>query len=109
VYLGVVSDGRDSENPYATVFNHGDRQIPFAEVTDGLANTIVVVEANDDQAVIWTEPKDWQYNPQQPKRGLGKMRPSGFLALMGDGSVRMISSDTDDQVLRHLFERNDGQ
>lgn len=109
VYLAVTSDASDPKNPYPTVFNHHDHPIRFHDVPDGLANTAMIVEADDDQAVVWTEPKDWLYDPSNPKRGLGKMRRGNVMTLMADGSVRLISTNVDEQVLREYFQRNDHQ
>lgn len=92
---------------YPTIFNFDDHPITMDDVPDGLSNTAMIVEADDDQAVTWTEPKDWTYDPANPRRGLGKMRGGQFMALMADGSVRMISAKTDDATLRAVFVRND--
>ena len=56
-YLAPVGPG--------TLFE-GDKGRSMKEVRDGAANTIMLVEANDDQAVIWTKPDDWRYDPQKP-------------------------------------------
>ena len=48
----------------------------------------MVVEADDDHAVIWTRPEDWQFDPEHPMAGLGHAHPDGFNAAFADGSVR---------------------
>ena len=46
--------------------------ISFSDITDGLSNTILIVEADPSEAVIWTDPAgDYRYDPADPKRGLG--------------------------------------
>ena len=58
-------------------------------VTDGLSNTILVVDADDDFATEWTRPVDLNVNAQNPALGLTNSNPAGFMALFGDGSVKV--------------------
>jgi len=74
-----------------------------AEVTDGLSNTIVVVEADDDRAVEWTKPEDWEFDATRPLAGLGHAHPAGFGAAFGDGSVRFLSSSIDATLFHALL------
>jgi hypothetical protein len=83
--------------------------LPLASTTDGLSNTIMVVEAAPEEAVIWTRPDDWAFDPLLPKAGLIGHRERGFQALFGDGSVRVMPGSVSDETLRRLFNRHDGQ
>jgi prepilin-type processing-associated H-X9-DG protein len=76
---------------------------PVNAYKDGMANTIMVVEADDDHAVIWTKPGDWQFDPQKPMAGLGRAHPGGFNALFTDGSVRLIASSIDLKTFRSML------
>jgi hypothetical protein len=87
----------------------GFDRLSFADITDGTSNTIAVVEADLDQAVIWTKPADWELDVTNPHRGLGGLRPQGFLGLRVDASVTFISNSLDDTNMRRLFCRNDGE
>jgi len=78
-------------------------------ITDGSASTIMALEVNDEAAVIWTKPEDWQYDPDRPLAGLGKAHPGGFLALFADGSVRFLAGSIDLDVLRKLLTMADGK
>lgn len=81
----------------------------LAECTDGLSNTIVMVEADADQAVEWTRPADLETSSENPLQGLGGLRPNGFNALFGDGSVQFIASSIDADILRALFSAQGGE
>jgi hypothetical protein len=87
---------------------------------DGLANTLLVVEAGT--AVPWSKPVDLAYAPDQPLPPLGGAftksvyflgyevrRKAGFNACFGDGTVRFISSSTDEGPIRALITRNGGE
>ncbi len=127
VYLGVVYP-EDSEmdsvleekafQPYlkGTAFDSGPRRrrpgmatAKLADFVDGTSNTICVVEANADPAVIWTKPDDWELNLASPRQGLDQLRPGGFLALFADASVRFIPSQVTDNDVRRLMSRLDGE
>ena len=73
-------------------------------VTDGLSNTILLVEARRD--IPWTKPEDIPVpnlveGPMDaPIPPLGGLTPGGFCAAFADGAVRFISSRVDPSVLR---------
>jgi len=92
-YLAVTGEG--------TMFE-GTEGRRIADVTDGTSNTIMVVEVNPEEAVIWTKPDDWQLDPERPLAGLGNAHPGGFVAGFGDGSVRTIPADVDANVFKAL-------
>jgi hypothetical protein len=75
-----------------TVFGRGDKKLTLGDVAnaDGTSNTIAVVEADDDQAVIWTKPDDLTIDKAKPRQGLGSRYDGSFLALFLDGSVSAI-------------------
>ncbi|MGO9115165.1 MAG: DUF1559 domain-containing protein [Thermoguttaceae bacterium] len=86
---GLMFDGEKGRTP--------------ADITDGLSVTIMVVEADDDHAVTWTKPEDWQFDPEHPMAGLGHAHPGGFNAVLADGSVHFFSSSIDPKVFRSLL------
>lgn len=92
----------------AALFN-GPQAPRFRDITDGTSNTIAVVEANRERAVIWTKPDDIEIDPQKPLAGLKGAHPGGFQALFCDGSARFISESVDPEMLRRLFDPKDGK
>jgi hypothetical protein len=86
----------------------GPKGLKISEITDGTANTIMLVEAADDRAVIWTKPDDLTIDPKQPLRGLGLKYNDAFLAALCDGSVRIIPKTIDANVLKAAFTPRGG-
>jgi hypothetical protein len=101
LYLAVTGPG--------TAFGDGTTPTTIRDISDGLSNTIMLVEANPDQAVIWTKPDDWQFDPDDPRRGLGESRPGGFLAALCDGAMQFIGDDVDPDVVRAMMTRDGGE
>lgn len=93
-YLAPIAKGTLWENPA------GSR---LRDVIDGSSNTILLVEAPADNAVIWTKPEDLPIDLKDPRKHLKSVRPGGFQALFGDGSVIFISDSLDVDILRGLF------
>jgi hypothetical protein len=92
----------------ATMFPGRD-PVRIRDVTDGTSNTLLVVEANDANAVIWTRPDDLKVDPKQPLAGLAGQPSKGFQALFADGSVRYLPETIDPKNLAALFTRNGGE
>ena len=88
---------------------------------DGTSNTILFVEAK--QQVPWSKPADIPYGPGIPLPSLGQNYPRRgdwpfccpvpgrpiFHVCMVDGTVRVMSGDISETVLRAMIVRNDGQ
>ncbi len=87
----------------------GDEGPAIGDVTDGTSNTIMVVEANPDSAVIWTQPDDLEIDLEDILAGLEGSRVGGFHALLCDGSVRFISQNIDPDTLLALFTKAGGE
>lgn len=82
------------------------RPTQFARISDGMSNTIMVVEA--EEAVPWTQPCELPYDPKKPpKIGFHWGRKANVL--MADGAVRTISRPVDPKWLHRLIQTNDGQ
>lgn len=86
-----------------------DKPTEIKDITDGTSNTIMIIEVDDDHAVPWTKPDDWQFDPQQPAKGLGQFFDGRFNAAFFDGSVHSISAAIDPKTLKALFTRAGGE
>ena len=96
-YLAVHGEGCFYEN---------DEGTKIRDITDGTSNTIMVVEAAPDRAVIWTQPEDFDVDFDDLLNGLKGARAGMFQALLADGSVRAISENINLDVLKALFTKN---
>lgn len=86
----------------------------FDEITDGTANTLLMLEAAGTE-IIWTEPRDvdavshWisvngpGTRRKQSDSMLSSWHVGGAQVAMADGSVRFISNITDPSVLKGLL------
>lgn len=92
-YVGLVGKG---------TFFEGTVGRKIIDIRDGMSNTMMLVEVDPDQAVIWTKPEDLPFDPKRPLAGLGHAHRGGFCVLFCDGSVRFIGQQTDPEVIRHL-------
>ncbi len=87
----------------------GNKGRSIREIADGTSNTIMLLEVNGDQAVIWTEPDDFEYDQETPMRNLVGPSPDGFLAAFADGSVEFIWSSIEPTVLKAFFTPDGGE
>ncbi|MBN9119140.1 MAG: DUF1559 domain-containing protein [Planctomycetes bacterium] len=98
-YRGVSGPG--------AAFESG-KKLKFTDFTDGLSNTVLVIETNE--LVPWAKPGDFPFDPKKP---LPKITPPGgrdvFQVLMGDGSVRALSTSIAEKTLKAAFTRNGGE
>jgi hypothetical protein len=92
-----------------TVF-FGRKGTPLKDITDGVSNTIMIVECDDQRAPIWTKPDDLPFDPKNPAQGLGRLfAPGGFDAAFCDGSVRFLLPSMPADALRAMFTKAGGE
>jgi prepilin-type processing-associated H-X9-DG protein len=85
----------------------GDKPTKIRDILDGTANTIMIVETK--KSVPWTKPEDIEYSTDAAFPELTPIYTGGFDALISDGSVRFIKSETDEKTLRAMFTRAGGE
>jgi len=81
----------------------GSKCVQFKDIRDGTSNTIMTLEVDDSQAVVWTKPDDLPFDPQDPLKGLGGLFEDGFQAGFMDGSVHFIRGTIKPEVLKALI------
>lgn len=79
------------------------------QILDGTSNTAMLVEVNDDAAVIWTKPSDLEVDLMNVWKGLGEAQPGGFNGLFCDASIQFISKNAGADFLKNWFQRDDGK
>jgi prepilin-type processing-associated H-X9-DG protein len=91
-----------------TVFP-GKKSVRVFDILDGTSITIMLVDATDDFAVVWTKPDDLKYDPKQPAKGLAARHGGTFMLAFADGSVHFLPADGDKKNLHALFTRAGGE
>ncbi len=76
----------------STVFPPDGRHVKLGNIFDGTANTIMLVEANDDSAVTWTKPADLRVDLTKPFHGLERPADGFFTVVMCDGYAQRMTS-----------------
>lgn len=90
----------------ATIF-FGKEGAKFVQITDGTSNTLMFVEAKRE--IPWTKPEDIPYDKEKPLPKLGGHYPDGFIAAFCDGSVRFMTQNFSQTVLRAMMTRDGGE
>lgn len=88
-----------------TVFDT-DEGTYLANIVDGTSNVILALEAKRN--VPWTKPDDIAYAADKPVPKLGGWQKGGYSVLLCDGSVRFISENIDERIMRLLITKGDG-
>jgi hypothetical protein len=59
---------------------------------------------------VWTKPDDLDFDPNNPKRGLGNYRPGNvILGVFADGHTQIIPADVDDETFAAIVTRDGGE
>jgi hypothetical protein len=87
----------------------GPRGLRIVDVTDGTSNTIFLVDAADDEAVVWTRPHDLKYDPKAPAKGLAPRHRARYMVGAVDGAVHFLPKDTPKETLQALFTACGGE
>jgi hypothetical protein len=78
-------------------------------ITDGIANTIGIVDATTDHAVIWTQPVDLKFDTKNPHKGLAGQPEKMFQVGFCSGIARAIPDSITPENLRRLLLIDDGE
>jgi prepilin-type processing-associated H-X9-DG protein len=94
--------------------SNGPKSVRPAEITDGLPNTIAVVETCG-LGIRWYEPRDLRvgqmsFKINDPEHiGIASRHPGGVNVGFADGSVRFVSDTTDPRVIEAATTINGGE
>jgi hypothetical protein len=91
------------------IFTGTDKKIKITDIEDGTSNTLMLVDADDEHAVVWTKPDDLKVDPNAPLKGLVGHYPGFFLAAFADGTVHAIPKNIAPKTLWAMFTRNGGE
>jgi prepilin-type processing-associated H-X9-DG protein len=87
----------------------GAKRVTADDITDGLSNTIAIVEAKN-LAVPWLEPRDLDeeslsliINDKATKNALSSAHSDGVNVMLADGSVRFLLRSIDPKLLKELL------
>lgn len=83
-----------------TLFPAGPKGLRFSNVTDGLSNTLALVQVPASRAVIWTKPDDWEADPKVSFEALMKGFDNKMIIGIADGSIRTIKLPVKEATLR---------
>ena len=87
------------------MFDKGTK-VRFVDIPDGSSNTISIVIVPMENAIQWTKPMDWGFDPENPKKGLGD---GEIIVSYCDGSVRVLPADYPAEEFRKLIDPKDGE
>jgi prepilin-type processing-associated H-X9-DG protein len=87
-----------------SIFTGRPAGVALVAVTDGIANTLLVVEGS--APVSWSKPDDLSLTSSDPLLGMGSNHPGGFNAATVDGSVQFIQKSINPRVLKGLVTRD---
>jgi prepilin-type processing-associated H-X9-DG protein len=96
----TISGGRDSRK--------------IVEITDGLANTIMLVEVADSN-IGWAEPKDLEFDRTNftingsKRTGISSYHVGGANVALCDGTVRLLKNSTNPQLVKAMLTINGGE
>lgn len=93
-----------------TVFPSDNRQIGFEDIRDGTWQTVMLLEADDEHAVVWTKPQDLNIDSSDPLHGLAIHSPMEvFLTATCGGRVQHIDRRIGQAELAALLTRAGGE
>ena len=108
------ADGKAQTSYVMVVGTHsiskGEEACKIADITDGLSNTILIVEVADS-GIAWAEPRDLQFNQidykinneQRKGKGISSHHARGANAAFCDGSVRFLKDSTNPQLVKAML------
>jgi prepilin-type processing-associated H-X9-DG protein len=112
VYRAAEEDGEKHLTRYLSfvgkdAFFEGAKGRRIAQITDGLSNTLMAVEA--PKGVPWSKPEDISFGEGKLLPLLVNPKKGGFNVVFADGSARFLPKTVKEEVMRLLVQINDGK
>ncbi len=84
--------------------------LAFRSIVDGTANTAMMFEVRSQDAVPWTRPYDFEFDPddRNAMQRFGNPDVDEFLVAWGDGSVQRIAKTISAEVVAAMIDFQDG-
>ncbi len=98
----------------ATMWRSGGKPVSISDITDGISNTICVVESNANR-INWMSPNDILYSQliAQIQKGncdlLSSQHPGGAQVSLADGSCRYVSRTVPEDMISAALTINGGE
>lgn len=87
---------------------HGREGVAFNMITDGSSNTLAVANVTPNQAVVWTQPTDWNVDLENPKNGILDDNNKEAVFARADGSTGMLNLEMSDAQIKALLTKDGG-
>ena len=81
--------------------------VDVTRIRDGLSTTLLFVEAS--RGVPWTKPEDLPFDLDRPPSGAGSRHNEGFVAVMADGSTKVLRNEVSPKMLKAIITRAGGE
>jgi hypothetical protein len=91
--------------PHCAFQPGSNKQIHLNEITDGLANTIMIAESADP--IIWTKPDELEYDADKPVPKLGDYFRGRYQFVTFDGRYHTVPASISEKTLREAIVIND--
>ena len=82
--------------------------VTIGSITDGMSNTIALLEVDAAAAVEWTKPADWEYDPSNPTRDLGDINLGAISVVLADGSAHQVPEYVEPEDMNALITKDAG-
>ena len=87
----------------------GRRGVAPRNIEDGARNTVIALEVNDELAVPWTEPREYDLDLRAPTKSLGALRNNSMYVVWGGGEVGRVSITAPQESLRAMYTDDAGE
>ncbi len=86
-----------------------DRPRRLSEITDGTSNTILLIDADPEHAVLWTKPDDLDIDMDHPRQGWTGSRYGSSAIAFADAHLELLPSHCDESIVRALLTIGGGE